>query len=158
MGVRQMDREEINNEDAVKDVARPRRRSATKRSVQAQPITQEFLSKDDISHFLSIKPYLSGNGRKIVEILEELEHMGGRLDSAVLTKLLGLIGGGEQNMAAALGPLLAMLGSGGAGGTGKMDPTALLPLLAGASGGQMDPSTLLPLLTAMTKAKQETNS
>ena len=156
MGVRQMDREEINNQDEVKDAARPRRRSASKRSVQAQPGTQEFLSKDDISHFLSIKPYLSGNGRKIVEILEELEHMGGRLDPAVLTKLLGLIGGGEQNMAAALGPLLAMLGS--AGGAGKMDPAALLPLLAGASGGQMDPSTLLPLLTAMTKSKQETNS
>ncbi len=102
---------------------RPRRRSAPaeERSLAGGG---GFLSREDLSNFLSIKPYLSEAGQTVIALLEEIHRTGGRLDQAALAKLLGIFGGGSQNLAT-LGPLLAGL----AGGGGKLDAATLLPLL-----------------------------
>lgn len=136
----------------------PRRPAARRPAPPPQPEEHEesgssFLSKDDLSRFFSIKPYLSEKGQAVVDLLAEANKPGGNLDPAVLGKLAGLAGGG-QNLNA-LAPLLSLASS--AGGTnpggGKLDPASLLPLLTSltnaGSGGKLDPAALLPLITAL---------
>lgn len=84
-----------------------------------------FLSKEDLSSFLSIKPYLSEGGQTVVTLLEEITRSGGRFDQANLARLMGMFGGNSSNLAM-LGPLLANLTGGGGA---KLDPSTILPLL-----------------------------
>ncbi|MGE5550754.1 MAG: hypothetical protein ACM3ZC_09510 [Bacteroidota bacterium] len=97
-----------------------RRRTSTRKPVEVQG---NFITKDDLSQFLSIKPYLSDKAQAIVDLLAELEKSAGKLEIGALGKLVGLFGGDNANLAA----LTSLAGM--AGGGGKLDPTALVSLL-----------------------------
>ena len=101
------------------------RRAIVKKAVevQAEAAPEVFITKDDLSHFLSIKPYLSDKAQMIVDLLAEVAKTSGRLELSSLTRLMGLLGGGDSN----LGALTSLAGMAGSGG--KLDPTALLSLL-----------------------------
>ena len=103
---------------------RPRRRGPSGEKTPAGG--GGFLSKEDLSSFLSIKPYLSEGGQTVITLLEEISRSGGRFDQANLAKLMGLFGGNNPNLAM-LGPLLASLTGGGGA---KLDPATILPLLS----------------------------
>ncbi len=101
-------------------------------SPEPKPANNVFITKDDLSRFLSIKPYLSDRAQMLVDLIAEVERAGGRLDGAVLIKLLSLAGQNEGNPnISSLLPLLNMLGSLGGATEGKADPGALASLLAG---------------------------
>lgn len=99
-----------------------RQRSANRRP--AGPTgAEEFITKEDLSQFLSIKPYLSDKAQSVVDLLAEVQKTGGRLDANSLGRLLALAGGN-----AGLAALTSAL-SGMSGGGGKLDANALVPLL-----------------------------
>ena len=101
---------------------RPSTRKTTDSGKSASP--GGFITKDDLSQFLSLKPYLSENAQAIVDLLAELEKSAGKLDPGALGKLAGLFGGGDNANLSALTSLAGMAGTGG-----KLDPTALVSLL-----------------------------
>jgi len=84
-----------------------------------------FITRDDLSNFLSIKPYLSEKAQAIVDLLSEMHRTGGRLDAQSIARLLSIVGANNQNL-----PVLASLaGLAGAASSGKFDPSTLLSVL-----------------------------
>ena len=85
---------------------------------------ESLFTKDDLSYFLSIKPYLTEKAQAIVDLLAETHRTGGRFDPTSIGRLLGMLGGGDNPNLAALASLAGMTGGGG-----KIDPTTLATLL-----------------------------
>ena len=121
-----MEGQESQERDNGKGASGIRRRGSSRRPREepAKAVEEGFLSKEDLSNFLAIKPYLSERGRGIVDLLEELHRRGNRLDPSIIARLIGLFGGEAGQNLAALGPLLGMAGPGG-----KLDPAAHVTLL-----------------------------
>lgn len=98
-----------------------------------------FITREDLSQFLSIKPFLSEKAQTIIEIVEEIHKNGGKLDPMRLTRLIGMFAGSGSsnlNMLASLANL--------AGAAGKIDPdsvTSLLGALTKGGGAPKDEST-----------------
>ena len=120
-----MSHEHRHDEDISHPPVRRHRRPLT----EIQPKVEEnrpqgLFTKDDLSYFLSIKPYLTEKAQTIVDLLAEMHKTGGRFDPASLGRLLGMLGGGDNPNLAALTSLAGMTGGGG-----KIDPTALATLL-----------------------------
>lgn len=102
-----------------------RRASARKSPANTKSAAQSgLITKDDLSEFLSIKPYLSDNAQAIIDLLGELAKNTGKLDIGIISRMVGLFGGGENTNLSALASLAGMAGNGG-----KLDPSALVSLL-----------------------------
>lgn len=123
MGARSMSHEE--HADGRKHAGPGSRQRSASRRPAGPPRTgaEEFITKEDLSQFLSIKPYLSDKAQSVVDLLAEVQKTGGRLDANSLGRLLALAGGN-----AGLAALTSAL-SGMSGGGGKLDANALVPLL-----------------------------
>ncbi len=119
-----MEKEDGHKEKEILAQSSRHRRVQTRRADSpSSQAAESFITKEDLSQFLSIKPYLSTKAQAIVDLLDEMVRSGGRLEPASLTRLLGLVGGDNANLSA-LSSLAGLAGSGG-----KLDPSTLLPLL-----------------------------
>lgn len=111
------------NEEGKRHSGSGSRRSGTRRPAVPPPGAGDFITKDDLSQFLSIKPYLSDKAQAVVDLLAEVQKTGGRLDAGSLGRLMSMVGGNSS-----LTALTSAL-SGMTGGGGKLDANALMPLL-----------------------------